>query len=166
MYTHFERKQMHSLSLYMNGASYEHRQHTFLDAPRYWPTTFQGFCCWKSRVFVKNHLIFSSAFWRCQGFKEKMEIRVILYACEGSSFRPFQTFGPSTLATSLLRGASNPEGSEARPLSYTKKPKSMFPFNDNNMWSLESRNHQVRWRRKVHHVLHPLFALRNRNHII
>jgi hypothetical protein len=63
--------------------------------------------------------------------KEKMEKRAILYAYEGS--RPFQTFGPSTLATSLMRGASNPEGSEARPLSYTKKLKSMFPFNDNNV---------------------------------
>jgi hypothetical protein len=66
-------------------------------------------------------------------FKEKMEERVILYAYEGSSFRPFQTFGPSTLATSLTRGASNPEGSKARPLSYTKNLKSMFPFNDNNV---------------------------------
>jgi hypothetical protein len=68
--------------------------------------------------------------FRSSCFKEKMEKRVILYACEGSSFTPFQTFGPSTLATSLTRGASNPE---ARPLSYTKKLKSMFPFNDNNI---------------------------------
>jgi hypothetical protein len=66
-------------------------------------------------------------------FKEKMEERVILYAYQGSSFRPFQTFGPSTLATRLTRGASNPEGSKARPLSYTKNLKSMFPFNDNNV---------------------------------
>jgi hypothetical protein len=43
--------------------------------------------------------------FRSSCFKEKMEIRVILYACEGSSFRPFQTFSPLHFGYQPLEGS-------------------------------------------------------------
>jgi hypothetical protein len=40
---------------------------------------------------------------------------MFLYACEGSSFRPFQIFSSSIWPTGNMVGASNLEGSKARP---------------------------------------------------
>jgi hypothetical protein len=40
------------------------------------------------------------------------------YTCEGSSFRPFWIFSPSTQPISLMMRALNQEGSKARPFSY------------------------------------------------
>lgn len=44
---------------------------------------------------------------------------MFLYACEGSSFRPFRIFSSSIWPTGNMVGASNLEGSKARPFSYT-----------------------------------------------